>query len=173
MTDEYNEEEQENIENHLNYLKVIFNRERDRDKILESKLSQIRGQSGIIITLTGFYLPLLSKFSEAEMNWLSYVAFIIVPLNIVLFAVSIYFSRKSLDISKYAYAASDENLVFEQSGISFLQEQVSDLIFIIKNNRLITNKKGTNLIWAHNFFYFGLIGILLLSFLFVLNLIPK
>lgn len=141
---------------HLVYLKDLFNEQRDRQATIEGKTSQLVGQSSVVFSLVALFVPLFyDKFSNTDVL----VRLVLVSLFILAFLFylfTIIHSTRNLSIHKYRYSTGDPKTVLKKSGSKkFIREQISDLIFSIKVNSYSNDQKGTNLILAHRAFSLG------------------
>jgi hypothetical protein len=153
----------------LEYLKERFNYEEQRQSILDNKLSQITGQAGIIFGIVGLFIPLFYGSLAQLPIFLKIVLTILLLISFISFIGSIICSAKSLNIGKFSYSTTSTNTVLKnhQSKQEFITEEINDLIYSIKHNLELNNKKGTYLNKAHFGFKTGIISIGILSiFLF-------
>ena len=152
---------------HLEYLKERYSYEEQRQSIIDNKLSQITGQSGIIFGIVGLFIPLfygsLSQLPVIMKIILSFLLFI----SFISFVGSIIYSAKSLNIRKFSYSTTSTKTVLKnhQSEQEFVEEEIKDLIYSINHNLELNNIKGTYLNKAHFGFKTGIISIGILSIL--------
>jgi len=151
---------------HLRYLKELFDYQETRQSTIENKLSQLMGQTGIIFSLTSLFIPLFHKeFSSYELytRLLLLIPFII---SLTMFLVSIYYSTKSLDISKDRYSAGSPKTVtnYYLNTEEFIKVEINDLFTSIVTNTHLNNNKADKLINAQKYFRRGIIilGLLLI-----------
>jgi hypothetical protein len=147
-------------ESHISFLKDIEQHEENRLSGIESKLSSIIGQSGIIFTLIALFIPLF-------LNDLNQLPILLKIFYCTLFAGGLIFFTKSilaasatLKINDFPYARPDINSTFaettKEKSVLF-EGQVKDLITTIEVNTASNTKKGHNLMIAHRAFVYGLI----------------
>lgn len=156
----------------LQYLKDTIAQEDSRLQILESKTSLLTGQTGIIFSLVGLFIPLyLDKFSHVP-GPLKYSAVFVFVMSLGLYLNTILQAIRSLNITRFSYARRNPvtvqlNYATEEQ---FQVEEVKDLIFCIEQNTALNNYKGGSLIAAYHSFRLGNVAIGILSFLILTSL---
>lgn len=156
---------------HLQYLQGIADYHSDRNKVIEGKLAQINRQAGVILSLTGLFIPIFYDKLIYFHFWFKLVIFILFIIGFILLAISIIKSRNILNIHKYQYVVNSEKTIFNnhKSKGEFIEEQINDTLYGIRNNVKVINGKGTELILANNLFTTGLIIITSLSLLLIIS----
>lgn len=167
-------------EEHLKYLKEIFQYEESRQIAIENKLSLLIGQTGIVFSLISLFVPLyFDQFWTAETGLKIFLA---VPflLGLAMFLLSIHHSTKTLDVEQYAYAsASPTTVLKDHKDIKeFKREEVRDLLISIDKNTAFNMEKAKRLIFAQRFFRLGLffiamLAVILCCVIFLMNENPK
>lgn len=160
---------------HRDFLKSIESDENNRLTLIESKSSQMVGQSGLIFALMGLFIPLIIDKIDGFYPKL----FIVIPLGFafLFYLLTIHNAAKNLDIKKYRYSRSMAiNVIEHKDGTEedFLIEEINDLLYSTKQNSLINDDKGTNLIRSYYAFRIAniltaVIGVLLCFFILISN----
>lgn len=155
------------LDDYLGYLLRIFENEDKRLNIIEGKVSQLINQSGLIISLIAFIIPLF--YDKLNVLFLTYkvVLGISFVLTIFLIGLSIYHSSKIFRIHKYKYADCSVDTLKKnfKKAQDFKEEYISDLIYSIENNQRLNDVKGSILIKANMFFIYGIYSLILLALL--------
>lgn len=141
---------------HLQYLKELLEFQRDRQSTIENKTSQLVGQSSVVFSLVGLFVPIFyDKFLTSPL--VARILLVLIFLIAFLFYLfTIIHSTRTLLINRYTYATGDTKTVLSNLSIKeFIEEQVKDLIFSIQVNSYSNDLKGTNLILAHRTFSIG------------------
>ena len=159
------------LDDYINYLLRLFQNEDSRLNIIESKVSQLISQSGLIISIISFIIPLFyDKLNCLDLGFKIVLGLMFV-LTIIFLGLAIFKASGIFKINKFKYSdCSVETLKknFEKSE-NFKEEYISDLIYSINNNKALNNTKGSILIWANRFFIYGIYSLILLSFLLIIG----
>ncbi len=154
-------------ERHLEYLKELYNIQRERQANIENKNSQLVGQASVIISIIALFVPLLiDKFSNINtfLFIIVIVAFIFVLFH---YLVAIIHSIKTLQINHYQYSTTSTKTITKVSRsineADFIKEEIEDLIYCIDKNSIQNNRKGSNLIFATRSFRIATIGVALFT----------
>jgi hypothetical protein len=148
---------------HLQYLKEIYDFQRERQGNIENKNSQLVGQASVIISIIALFIPLLiDKFSN-----IGTFPFIIIIIGFIFilfhYLVAIIHSIKTLQINHYPYCTRSTNTVTKLTRATneedFIKEEIEDLIWSIGKNTIQNNRKGRNLIFATRSFRIATIGL--------------
>lgn len=159
------------LDDYINYLLRLFENEDSRLNIIEGKISQLIGHSGLIISIISFIIPLFYDKLNCLVLGFKIALGLVFVLTIISLGLSIFKASGILKINKFKYAdCSVETLKkkFKKSE-NFKEEYISDLIFSINNNKSLNNTKGSILISANRFFVFGIYSFILLSILLVIG----
>lgn len=165
------------ISERVEYLKEIFQFEESRQSTIENKISQIIGQSGVVFSLAGLFIPLLfDKLNEIS-TWQKVILIGLFLIALMFYLWSILKATQSFQINKYKYATGNPETVLNTgNGEAFKREMIKDLIYSCKVSEVSNNHKASKLLYANNAFKSGSItmGLILLLFcLFVFNYSPK
>lgn len=160
---------------YISYLLRLFDNEDRRMNKLESKITQLIAQSGLIISIVTFIIPLFYDSLKCINLTLKVILALTFLVTIILLCISIFYASKIFNIKNFKYADCSEETV--RSGhrkvSEFKKEYIDDLIFSIDRNRGLNNIKGTILLKSNKFFAFGiyfLVGLtteLLVVFFFI------
>ncbi|NME72653.1 hypothetical protein [Flammeovirga aprica] len=137
---------------YLDYLKEQHKHQQERQTTIENKNSQLVGQAGVIISIFTLFIPLLID----KLMDLSLMVLILLILGFVIimfhYLLTIFHSTKTLGINKYKYATRTTKTVTgsgrKTDELSFLEQEINDLIYIIDTNSVQDNRKASNLIYA-------------------------
>lgn len=165
------------ISERVEYLKEIFQFEESRQSTIENKISQIIGQSGVVFSLAGLFIPLLfDKLNEIS-TWQKVILIGLFLIALMFYLWSILKATQSFQINKYKYATGNPETVLNTgNGEAFKREMIKDLIYSCKVSEVSNNHKASKLLYANNAFKSGSItmGLILLLFcLFVFSYSPK
>lgn len=157
------EKKKEQIEKLLNdeyisYLLRLFDNEDRRMNKLESKITQLIAQSGLIISIVTFIIPLFYdslKCIRLELKITLASTFLV---TVILLCISIFYASKIFNIKNFRYADCSEETVRNghKKILDFKKEYIDDLIFSIDRNRGLNNTKGTILLKSNRLFAFGI-----------------
>ena len=173
------EKKKEQIEKQLNdeyisYLLRLFDNEDRRMNKLESKITQLISQSGLIISIVTFIIPLFYDSLKCIRLELKITLALTFLITVILLCISIFYASKIFNIKKFRYAdCSEETVRNGHKILEFKKEYIDDLIFSIDRNRGLNNTKGTILLKSNRLFAFGiyfLVGLtieLLVVFFFI------
>lgn len=164
-------EAKDNLDLKKEYLKTLESQESSRQATVETKTSQLIGQTGIIFTIINLFIAnYISKFSTWPRGYQI--------LLIVLFLICFFFylctilqATKYLNVKKYSYGQRDVSTVLQafKSKEEFLVEEIKDLIYSIERNIRVNNLKCNNLLYAYRSFKLGTFVGGLLSILLILS----
>lgn len=163
-------EHTDNLDLKTDYLKEIDSQENSRHSSIETKTSQLIGQTGIIFTLIGLFISnYIAKFSE----WPGLMRAILLGLFVVslfFYLLTIFQATKYLNILKYKYGQRSPSTVSKkfESPDAFKIEEIKDLLYSIERNTLVTNQKCNNLIYAYRSFKIATVTVGLLSVLLII-----
>lgn len=160
-------------EQHLSYLEKISKEESDRLLIIENKLAQIVGQTGILLTLISLFAPIFyDKLDHLNFIYKIIILFLF-GFGFLFFIISIFQATKSFNIKNFIYVKQSVHTVLNKEYTDpkeFILVQVKDLIQGITNNIETNNTKGSILLNAHRAFrtgilLVGILGVLIISLL--------
>ena len=144
---------------YLAYLHGI-NAARDaRQNTIETKTSQIIGQSSIVISIVSLFIPLFAD-KLADLNyfvkWTLLAVFIILVFHFIFATLH---ALKNLQIEKSQYMEGSTTTVTKDARATnecdFINEQIFDLVRIINHNNPLTNKAAAGLVYASRCFKIG------------------
>ena len=162
------------FQNRVDYLKLILDFEKSRRAAIENKLSQLTGQSSIVLSLLALFIPIMIDKFEEQTVWKTF-AIILFLLCFLAFVIAIFHSTKTLDIKNFSYSTGSPATVtkrFDQAN-GFEEEFVSDLISSLNRNSSVDNQKGNILLCAQRSFRTGIVSVGLLGILLTLNLFTR
>lgn len=163
----------ETAERFLTYLKEIDTYQKDRRATIENKNSQLVGQASIVTSIFALFIPLL--FDSFDGISFSIKTIITIIFLIVLFhyLLTIFHALQTLKINKYKYATRSTSTITKPnraiSELEFLNEEISDLIYIVNQTAPIDNSKGENLILGSRCFEIANFGFGLMTFFIILS----
>lgn len=139
-------------EKYLDYLKELDHYQKDRRTTIEGKNSQLVGQASIVTSIFSLFVPLLiDKFNDFSF-WISILFSFIFLVVMAHYLFTILHSIRTLKIDKYRYPTRSTTSLTKATRatteVSFLNEEITDLIYIVNNSTPIDNEKGQNLIFA-------------------------
>lgn len=152
-------------DDYIQYLLRLFENEDKRLSVIEAKISQLISQSGLIISIVAFIVPLFYD-NLKDLNLCSKIFLGVVFLTtVVLIGISIFRASEVLKVYKFNY--SDCSTLTLQQDFKklkdFKTDYINDLMHSINNNRVQNNKKATILIQANKFFIYGIYGLICLT----------
>lgn len=143
---------------HVLFLKDTIKDEENRQNVIENKLSQITGQSGIIFTLIVLFTPLFyDELNDIGLVW-KITFCVIFFIGFLLFALSIYHASDTLKINDYPYSRPDINTTLDSAvnnKVAFVERNIKDLITAIQINKETNNSKAGLLVYSHRAFTGG------------------
>ena len=158
---------------YLDYLKELDQHQRERGTTIENKNSLMIGQASIVTSIFALFIPLLvDKFNEINIYLLIGLSFVFL---IVLghYLLSIVHAIQTLLINKYPYVTRSVTTVTKEKRatdeLSFLNEEISDLVATLDQNREMNDRKGGNLILAARCFQIANIGFAIMTFLIIIS----
>lgn len=161
----------DNLDLKIEYLKALDDRENERRTSIDTKTSQLIGQTAIIFSIVSLFISnFISKFG----TWPLLVQVLLISvfmLTLWLYLMTIIKATEYLNIHKYSYgqrSTTTVSKIFETSE-DFQIEEIKDVIYAIERNTQVTNLKCNNLVYAHRFFRFGTIMVGVLAGLMILT----
>jgi hypothetical protein len=161
------------------YLKGLVENQRDRQTAIESKTSQLVGQSSIVFSLVALFIPLFfDQFLERSL-WIKGITATLFLITFIFYLFTIFHAARNFSIHRFTYSTGDPDTVLNRAKRNeFLVEEINDLIFITKVNSYANDQKGTNLIFAHRTFsignlMFAALALVLCSILFIPTEVSK
>lgn len=147
---------------HISFLDQVVEDENSRQSIIESKLAQIVGQSGVIFALIALFAPLFyDNLNELPMGW-RIVVLVSFGIGFLFFLLSIIQATKSFNIRNFVYSRPDVESVLSKDHASkgrFIQQIVVDKIKGLPINVHSNSLKGNLLLYAYRSFIVGFISI--------------
>lgn len=167
----------DNIQLKLEYLKSLDAQEVERQATIDTKTSHLIGQTGVIFSLVGLFIPMyFDKFSGLDLVY-QIVVISIFLLTLLFYLFAIAHATKYLNVKNYKYAQRSTATVKKnyQRNKDLRIEEVKDLIFSIEKNTGINNRKAGNLIYGYRCFRAGnvMVGVLSLLLLISIYFMPK
>ncbi|GIQ57839.1 hypothetical protein Flavo103_09750 [Flavobacterium collinsii] len=160
-------------ERFLNYLKEIDSYQKDRRSTIESKNSQLVGQASIVTSIFALFIPLLFDSFDGIALPIKIIVTVIFLIVLFHYLLTIFHALQTLKINKYKYATRNTTTITKSNRalteLDFLNEEISDLIFIINQTAPIDNKKGENLILGARCFEIANFGFGLMTFVIILS----
>jgi hypothetical protein len=150
---QYLETDREKLELHKSFLQGIQKDELARLTVIETKTSQLFSQTGIIIAILGFFVPLIVDKLDAPLLRLTFIGLLFIAAFFYL--RTIHSAGKNLNIRKFKYPRSKAETVLDpdlRTVNQFHAEEIRDLLHSIPIHVDLNNKKGSNLLKAHNSF---------------------
>lgn len=149
-------------EKYLQYLKELDHYQKERRTTIENKNSQLVGQASIVTSIFSLFVPLLiDKFNDFSL-WVSIPFSFIFLLIMANYLLTIIHSIRTLKIDKYKYPTRSTTSITKANrattDVNFINEEITDLIYIINHSTAIDNDKGQNLIFGTRCFEIANIG---------------
>ena len=164
---------------YLSYLDKLRQAHSERTQTIETKNSQIIGQSSIVISIISLFIPIFAEhFSQLNIYFKLYLVLIFVLL-LLHFILAINHAIKLLLIDKNRYMFGSTSTISSekrpQTTLAFLNEEISDLIKSINFNASATNKMASNLVYASRCFRLGIwyFSVLTMSVLLSITVLEK
>jgi hypothetical protein len=144
---------------YLAYLQGV-NATRDARQItIETKTSQIIGQTSIVISIVSLFVPLFAdKFNDLDhsIKWTLLVVFTVLIFHFILATLH---ALKNLQIEKSRYMEGSTTTVTKETRakteLEFINVQIKDLVNIINYNNPLTNRAAAGLVYASRCFKIG------------------
>lgn len=153
-------------EEHVQFLDRIIEDENKRQGVIEGKLGQIIGQSGLIFTLIALFAPFFyDKLSGLAGFWKISILVLFI-LGCLFFLLSIFHATKSFNIRNFIYSRPNVGNVLNEElddKDKFIQKTVQDLITGIPINIKTNSSKGNLLLYAQRSFTVGFVSISVLA----------
>lgn len=157
-------------DDYIQYLLRLFENEDKRLSVIEGKISQLINQSGLIISIVAFIIPLFYDNLKNLHLCPKIILGVIFLSTVGLIGVSIFKASEVLKVYKFNY--SDCSVITLQKDFKklkhFKTEYINDLIYSLENNRGLNDKKATILIRANKFFILGTYGLICLTIFLIL-----
>lgn len=153
-------------EKHLETLTEVDANENNREQILESKIGLLINNSGIILAVITFFIPLLYQ-NLSNSDYSCIIRYAIVGLfitGILLIIIGIIIAAKGLNSSRFNYLRIDARSLLEDENLEqFMVDKTCFITRQIEHNTKVNNQKATILINAQKFIKIGLCFIVALS----------
>ncbi len=174
---ELSEEEKQEIENekiysyadeqmapvYLEYVEKVNKNQEARLQTIESKSFQLIGQSSIVISVAGLFIPLfVDKLKNISIiyNGILVLVFLLVISHFVL---SIYYAARMMLVNKYWFMSGATRTVTKSKRLTtknaFVNEEIKDLVASIRHNNDLTDTIAINLALAGRCFMIGITGL--------------
>jgi hypothetical protein len=158
------------------YLMDLESEENLRQNIIESKTSQLIGQTGIIFSLLSLFIPTYGdKFKDLPIPFQIFILLVFV-LTMASYLLTIFHATKYLNVKKYFYGRRSINTIKASYLLDddFKREEIRDLVYIIERNTKVNNLKAGDLIFAFRSFkianiFLAILVATLISFVIYLN----
>jgi hypothetical protein len=145
---------------YLAYLDKLSKAHVERTQTVETKISQIIGQSSVVISISSLFISTIAeRFSDINLYFRIYllVLFAIVFLHFIL---AINHAIKLLLVDKNRYMLGSTSTVTRDerptTQLKFLNEEIKDSVDSINFNAGATNKMASNLVYASRCFRLGI-----------------
>ncbi|KGO93185.1 hypothetical protein [Flavobacterium subsaxonicum] len=137
---------------HMVYLQGLSNDEENRLNLIESKSSQLVGQTGVIFSLLSLFVPILiDKISDFPL-YIKLLLLLLLLLSLSFYILTIKNALKNYNLKRYNYSnpAPANVQTFHQKTIAeFNSEVIRDLLYSLHRNKEINNRKATSLIQSY------------------------
>lgn len=153
----------------INYLSELYEAEKKRKIIIETKIQSVFSQATFFISIVSvFYATMFNSLSSFT-NLVNIVIHILLIAILGCSLISIYFSGKALDISKDFYMTGKPDTVKKcfLDINDFLITQINDYLLAIPHNIAINDQKGSELISSQSWLKVSI----MLSFLLMLIIV--
>ncbi|MFB0495014.1 hypothetical protein ABID99_001251 [Mucilaginibacter sp. OAE612] len=164
---------------YLDYLDKLAKAHAERTQTIETKVSQIIGQSSTVISITSLFISLFAeRFSGLNL----YVSTFLLILFIILFLhfiLAIHYAIKLHLINKSRYMYGSTSTVTSEKRAStllkFMNGEIDDSVKMINFNANATNKMASNLVYASRCFRLGIwfLAVLTISVLLSIAVVKK
>lgn len=161
----------DNLGAKLEYLKVLDADENDRRTTIDTKTSQLIGQTAIIFSIISIFISnYISKFNSGPI-YFQIILIIVFLMSLCFYLMTIIRASEYLNVKKYGYSKRSANTVtkFYESIDDFQIEEIKDVIYSIEKNTQLTNQKASQLIYSYRFFKLGTIFVGILSVLMIIT----
>jgi hypothetical protein len=168
-------------EEHLSIIKELQQEEANRLSAIETKLSQVITQAGVIFALSSFIAPVFGD----NLNELSLVykllLILVFLLSFLAYLIAILIASRVFAVHQFIYRRTRAASVIDLPNTKkeLIAKQVKDLIYQLNHNKEVNNQKASLLIHANRWFVLGFLLSGVLSFsiccllLFISNLDHK
>jgi hypothetical protein len=153
------------FEDRLGYLKASEQQEAARLTTIESKMSQLVGQTGIILTLLGLFVSTFLGRASAFPTGFKILLIFLFLVALFFYLATIFHATKHFNIGKYKYGRRDASTVKKtfESKEALQLEEIKDLLYTIEQNTGLNDSKGDDLMYGYRTFQVGtLCGALLI-----------
>jgi hypothetical protein len=158
---------------HLTTIKELVNDEETRHISIETKISNVITQAGLVFSITAVIAPFFNDTISSQKLGIKIVVLIIFVLSFSAYVTSILFATQILGINKFVYKKTSLASVID-SGATYediIAKRIKDLIYQNRENKEVNNKKADILIYANRWFVSGFILSGLLTVLITVSLI--
>lgn len=150
------------------YLIDLRQNQDSRLNTIESKNSQLIGQSSIVISIVALFIPLFINNLNTLNVWVK-IPMITLFIGLILhFILTILHASKTLEIDKSKYMTGSTKTITKADRSTtegtFINNENKDLVRIINHNNKIINRTASNLVYASRCFKIAIIGFLFFSF---------
>lgn len=150
---------------HLETLNEIYNNEGQRGQAIESKLNTLINNSGIILALIAFIVPLLYDHSAKIDCCLKSVVIVLFILCLGLIVSGIFIATRTLNSGNFIYYRISAKSILSDMGNKeeFIRDKITCIEKYTKANTETNNARASILIKAQWCFKYGLLLIGILS----------
>lgn len=150
---------------HLETLNELYENEEQRGQAIEAKLSTLINNSGIILALIAFIVPLLYDHSAKIECCFKSVIIAVFVLCLAFILYGVFIAAKTLNSAKFVYHRFSAKSVLKDTGNKeeFLRDKIIYLEKFIQANTNTNNTRANILIKSQRFFKYGLLLIGALS----------
>jgi hypothetical protein len=162
------------LDQHLEFIKNLYEQENDRKTVLESKAAQLLGQAGVVLSLVGILIPLLAD--SLKQPWLLSVVMGLFSVTMLLFTNAVYHASSLTKVWRWRYMQPGAENMFTQYDPPtdpalpyepYKSELVRDYYQSFKHNQTVNDQKANFLSFGANSFTSALLlmGVLVLGLL--------
>lgn len=150
---------------HLETLNELYDNEEQRGQAIEAKLSTLINNSGIVLALIAFIVPLLYDHSAKIEYCFKSVIIAVFVLCLVFIISGVFIAAKTLNSSKFVYHRISAKSILMDKGNKeeFLRDKIICMEKYIQANTKTNNTRANILIKSQRFFKYGLLLIGMLS----------
>lgn len=147
------------LDQHLEFIKNIYEQENDRKTVLEGKAAQLLGQAGVVLSLVSILIPLLAD--SLKQPWLLGVVTGLFGVTMLLFTNAVYHASSLTKVWRWRYMQPGAENMFTQYDPPadparphepYKSELVRDYYQSFKHNQTVNDQKANFLSFAANSF---------------------
>lgn len=147
----------------LEYVTDLDKKQSQRLETIETKTSQLIGQSSVVLSLIGLFIPLFfDKLNDLPAIW-KIILILGFTITVFHFVLSIWQALKMFEVDKTRFMNGATSTITKKTRHlkknGFINEQINDYIRIVNHNNSATNKIAGNLVYASRCFKIGIISL--------------